>query len=171
MEDKSAIFKSQAMQIKQAIWQIPAILALSVVLGLGVNHFRAGGIALVREGNQKPAMPSAPGDPPDISIERAARLHQKDAAVFIDARPQSAYRAGHIQGALNVPWHKAEEMFVEVAPDIPMEKPVITYCDGASCHLSDKLAEFLSELGFEDVFVLPNGWSRWKENGLPTASS
>ncbi|MGM0452944.1 MAG: rhodanese-like domain-containing protein [Thermodesulfobacteriota bacterium] len=157
--------------MKQAIWQIPAILAFSVVLGLGVNHFRDGGIPLVRQANQQSATPSAAGDRSDISINRAARLHQEDAAVFIDARAESEYRAGHIKAALNVPWHKAEEMFVEIAPDIPREKPVITYCDGASCNSSDKLAEFLTDLGFEQVFVLPNGWSRWQEKGLPTASS
>lgn len=157
--------------MKPAVWQIPAILALSVVLGTGANLVRPEGIAFFPDRQHQQMEPAAEEAGQAISLERAARLYREDDAVFIDARPRSAYRAGHIRGAFNIPWHDAEEVFFEVAPEIPMEKPVITYCDGPACNLSHKLAEFLSELGFSKVYVLPNGWSRWKNKELPTASS
>ena len=157
--------------MKQALWQIPAILVLSAVLALGANLVRPGGIALFPDSQQQAAGPAGEKTGRAISLERAARLYRQDAAVFIDARPRSAYRAGHIRGAFNIPWHDAEDVFFEVAPEIPEDTPVITYCDGPACNLSDKLADFLSELGFSPVYVLPDGWSRWKNKDLPTASS
>jgi len=46
---------------------------------------------------------------------------------------------------------------------------IIAYCDGEACHLAPDLAEFLFFNGFDHVFYLKNGWSLWKEGGLPTA--
>jgi 3-mercaptopyruvate sulfurtransferase SseA len=44
---------------------------------------------------------------------------------------------------------------------------VITYCDGESCNLSHELAVFLQDMGVEQVRMLFNGWTVWREAGLP----
>ena len=47
------------------------------------------------------------------------------------------------------------------------ESAVITYCDGETCELSMELAVFLRNAGYKNVKVLSNGWTVWKQNGLP----
>jgi rhodanese-related sulfurtransferase len=44
---------------------------------------------------------------------------------------------------------------------------IITYCDGPNCHLAPELAEFLFFNGFDHVFYLENGWTRWRDHGYP----
>jgi rhodanese-related sulfurtransferase len=51
--------------------------------------------------------------------------------------------------------------------DAPM---IITYCDGEHCDLSVELALYLKKMAFENVRVLVNGWTVWKQAGLPTES-
>jgi len=157
------------MVLKPVLWQVPAILLASIVLGLGVNHFRPGGLELARDWRTVAVAEKTAQGLPVISLDDAAQLHRESQAVFIDARPQAAYAEGHIRGAVSLPWHRAEEQFIDVLPDIPTEQTVITYCDGVSCELSDHLAEFLVDLGYTNVHILPDGWGRWKEKGLPTA--
>lgn len=155
--------------MKNAIWQLPAILILSAVLGLSVNFFRSDGIALVRHYSKDVLEQKVAEGLKTIPLEEAARLYRNRQAVFIDARPQALYAEGHIKGAVNLPWQRAEELFIDVLTPIPPEKQVITYCDGVSCDLSENLAKFLTDLGYTDVYVLPDGWSRWKGKGLPTS--
>ena len=51
--------------------------------------------------------------------------------------------------------------------DVSEERAVITYCDGETCELSMELAVFLRNAGYKNVKVLSNGWSVWKQDGLP----
>jgi rhodanese-related sulfurtransferase len=103
-----------------------------------------------------------------VSLDRARELFERDAGLFVDARPPGQYANGHIRGALNVPWQAVDRYFMEAADRLDGADAIVTYCDGESCDLSHELALFLKDMGFEDVRVLVNGWTVWKEAGLPT---
>jgi len=111
------------------------------------------------------------GDTMAIPLEDAATLFETDGAVFIDARTPAEYDQGHIQGAVNLPWHAVDDYFETVIMTLDPEAMFITYCDGETCSLSHDLALFLKNLGFTRVKVLVNGWTLWKENQLPTNTS
>jgi rhodanese-related sulfurtransferase len=102
-----------------------------------------------------------------IGLEEARRDFEKGTALFADARSQSAYRAGHIPGAINLDpegfddW--SGDFFAKVSPD----QRIITYCEGERCSLSLELAEKLTWMGYEKVFLLKNGWGKWKAHQLP----
>ena len=102
-----------------------------------------------------------------ISIGDAQKLFADKKAVFIDARSAEEFKAGHILGALSLPWNDFNKLFNSAAPEIPQDKPIIAYCDGESCGLSKELALALKDLGYADVRVLINGWSVWVQQGLP----
>jgi len=106
----------------------------------------------------------------DISIEEAVRLFEKGAALFVDARSEVDYRAGHIAGAVNIPELDFENHIGSFLEKTAAETVLITYCEGDTCTLSKSLAEKLSLAGFENVFHLKNGWGQWKERGLPIDS-
>ena len=54
-----------------------------------------------------------------------------------------------------------------LAKDLKPTDRIITYCDGETCNLSHDLALFLTEMGFQDVKVLVNGWTVWLDNNQP----
>jgi rhodanese-related sulfurtransferase len=106
----------------------------------------------------------------DMPIEEAIRLFEEGAALFVDARSEADYRAGHIKGAVNIPELDFENYIGSFLEKTTANTVLITYCEGNACTLSKSLAEKLSLAGFEKVFHLQNGWGQWKERGLPTAS-
>ncbi len=160
--------KSGPAAIRRAIWQVPALMVLSALLAVGVNHWRSDGIALVGDWSVDARFADAAGDSLVVPLEHAGELFKDEAALFLDARPQDQYAQGHIRGALSLPWQEVERYFAEIADRLPDDKTIITYCDGETCDLSHELALFLKEMGFADVRVLVNGWTVWQRAGLPT---
>lgn len=145
------------------------ILALASVLGLLGNEVRRQRLPWIdhRLPQDQPARSSLP-EGLAISLEEAAALFWVSGAVFIDARSEEAFRAGHIAGARNLPWQDFENRFQETMEDVPFDSILITYCDGDTCTLSKDLALALLGKGYLFVRVLANGWTLWKEANLPT---
>jgi 3-mercaptopyruvate sulfurtransferase SseA len=153
---------------KQSLWQMPAIIALACLIGLAVNQVRPDGVALVGDWSQDARFSDAAGDSLVVSLETAEQLFRQERALFVDARSQREYGAGHIRGALSIPWQEKDRYFIEAVDRMEGPHTIITYCDGEACDLSHELAIFLKEMGFENVRVLVNGWTIWQQAGLPT---
>ncbi len=151
----------------KALWQIPTILLITLCFALGYNQIRANTLPLFCPWSENISGNTFSEYVSTVSVDEAAALFNNNNVIFIDARPESIYNQGHIQGALCLPWHQAEEKCFEVIENLPPEKNIITYCDGATCDLCDKLAVFLCDLGFEKVRALVNGWTAWNHNNLP----
>ena len=160
---------------KNKIWietlrQSLFIILISVSVALAVNYFRPGGIDIVSDWSIEARLKTADGDPMFISLEEARNLFELQEATFIDARPESQYREGHIRGALSLPWQRVNDYFIEIFEQIDPNKTIITYCDGETCELSHELTIFLKDMGFNNSRVLINGWSLWVKAGLPVAT-
>ena len=156
-----------SISFQQSLRQIPAFIALAVIIAVGVNHWRSDGIPLVGDWSMEARFSDAAGESLVISLEQAEQLFKQGAVVFLDARPESQYAEGRIQGALNFPWQEADRYFAETAARLEGPKMIVTYCDGEDCDLSHELALFLKDMGFENVRVLVNGLTVWREAGLP----
>ena len=161
------MIKSFSISFQQSLWQVPALIALAVVIALGVNHWRSDGMPLVGDWSVEARFTDAAGESLIISLDQAEQLFKEDAAVFLDARPASQYAEERIQGAINFPWQEADRYFAETAARLEGSKMIVTYCDGEDCDLSHELAIFLKDMGFENVRVLVNGLTVWREAGLP----
>lgn len=153
--------------MKRSYPEALVICLAAAALGLIVNGLRPDGLPLFpREAPRSIAVD--PQNPRQIPIEEAiARFKQGD-ALFADARSPADYAAGHIAGAVNLPAQTPDAWMPRVFAEVPPDRTVITYCSGSRCILSEKLAEILAEAGFENVFHLEDGWTRWTERGLPT---
>jgi rhodanese-related sulfurtransferase len=103
-----------------------------------------------------------------IPLDEAQRLFSSGRAVFLDARGPRDYEEGHILGAKNLPWQAFDEYADRVLEDVAPDAPIIAYCDGENCELSEELTKALVALGYERAKVLVNGWTRWVQAGLPT---
>ena len=85
--------------------------------------------------------------------------------VLLDARPGSDYLAGHITGAVSVPFYRVDE----AAPWLPEDAWLVAYC-GCPHELSGQVADSLEGLGFEQTAVLDEGWFQWLVAGHPTTA-
>ena len=151
----------------QSVWQCMAMFILAVVFGFTINQFRDSRLPLFEGWSMEARLMSPSGDRLDISLVEAKNLFFQKAAIMIDARPNGDYEQGHIKGALSLPWHEVDQRFMEVTKDISVNTPIITYCDGETCELSYHLANFLLDLGFTNVRILVNGWTKWQNADLP----
>lgn len=62
--------------------------------------------------------------PARIKPEEVRELLKKNKAVLVDVRPEASYKAGHIKGALNIPFSEIRER----AKELPRHKMIATYC-------------------------------------------
>ena len=152
---------------RQVLWQIPAILIVVGIAAFSVNALRKEPLSLVGDWSVDARMTTISGERLDILIDDAAQLFRKKAAVFMDARSAADYGRGHIRGALNLPWQDVDRLFLTVTAEFSPDTLIVTYCDGETCNLSHDLAVFLRDMGFKNVKVLVNGWTLWKQAGLP----
>ncbi|MGV8074216.1 MAG: rhodanese-like domain-containing protein [Syntrophobacteraceae bacterium] len=153
----------------QAILQSGAIFFIAAVFGLTVNHVRSSRLALIADWSPKAQSASShSGENLHIPLEEAEVLYFSQQAVFIDARSEEFYRMGHVQGARNLPWNSFDSKFAETMLGVSLDTPLITYCDGEGCGISNELALALIDKGFTNVHVLVNGWSVWQQANLPT---
>ncbi len=155
---------------RRVLGESAAIILVAAILGLAVNQVRSDRLALVGDWSPQAQLTTDSGDTLMIPLEEAEALFHAKAAVFLDARSRDFYAEGHIQGALHLPPEELDLRMAEVLADLPLETAFIAYCDGETCNLSKDLAFALMERGYVNVRVLVNGWTLWKESGLPVVA-
>ena len=142
-----------------------------------------------------PVTPTTPATPTPTPTATPAPLlvdakwlneHLNDATlIIIDGRPSTAYDAGHIKGAINLPVTMFNEATPAVTPaDITLLMPaanltnmfgqagvsdkaqIVVYGDSID-YLGCRLFWMLESLGHSDVHVLDGGLNKWKSLGNP----
>jgi rhodanese-related sulfurtransferase len=142
------------------------IIGVSVGLALAFNAARPDRLPLVQDPEVAAQIAVQRGE---ISLADAILLFQSGQAVFVDARDAEEFALGHIEGALSLDPLSFGQHFPALREQVE-GMTVVTYCDGELCELSHELAEQLKSMGLQDVRVLKNGWTLWRDQGLPTAT-
>jgi rhodanese-related sulfurtransferase len=166
--DRELTPAEKRIPFRKALWQASVLVFLALVLGVGTNQWRGDSLPLIGDWSMEARFTDASGNSLTISLDESVRLFESGDVLFLDARPESRYAEGHIDGALNLPWQDLDRYFMDVIDRLDGQEAIITYCDGEDCDLSHELALFLNEMGFENVYVLINGWTVWREAELPT---
>ena len=113
-----------------------------------------------------PAVPDS-RDPVEIHTADVHRFHAAGAALFIDAREAGEYAAGHIAGAISIPFDEAFKN-PKLASDVDAKgRPIIVYCSGGDCEASKNLAYQLLDAGKKKVLVFTDGMPAWESAGYP----
>jgi rhodanese-related sulfurtransferase len=110
----------------------------------------------------------AQGNVPRISIQELKKMMDAGKPVtIIDAQPKDVYKAGHIKGAISIPWKS--QIALEDVFKLPTDRPVVTYCDcGPGESDSADVASQLLQMGYDDVKVLGDPSIKgWKAAGYP----
>ena len=94
----------------------------------------------------------------------------QELVVFIDARNEEDYQAGHIPGAYLFNHLRAVNYLAVVLPVCQIAQQIVVYCRGGSCTDSEFAALTLRRdagVPNEKLFVYPGGIAEWTTNGLP----
>ncbi|MBE0673741.1 MAG: rhodanese-like domain-containing protein [Bacteroidales bacterium] len=83
-------------------------------------------------------------------------------AIPVDVRLKFEYRRGHIEKAVHLPKKKDLDAF---AMTTPKHRPLYVYCTTET--RARQAAQLLIDKGFEKVFVIEGGISKWKAYKLP----
>lgn len=100
-----------------------------------------------------------------ITVLRATQLINHSNALIVDVREPSAYSAGHLREAKNVPLKELSNRLGDLAKH--KSKAVIAVCQSGS--QSAKAASQLRKAGFEQAFSLEGGMNAWLAQGMPIA--
>lgn len=89
--------------------------------------------------------------------------------VFVDARDEAQYAAGHIPGAWQFHHYRAETQLPLVLPACLNALRVAVYCRGGDCEDSAFAALMLRDAGVPagNIYVYPGGITEWKAREMP----
>jgi len=83
--------------------------------------------------------------------------------VLVDARPRIAFDAGHIPGAVCLPFKSLQGEIKAFMAAHPPATPLAIYCANANCGTSSQLATALTHTyKYKDVRYLPGGYQEWR---------
>jgi rhodanese-related sulfurtransferase len=94
----------------------------------------------------------------------------QDWVIFIDARDEDHYRAGHIPGAYHFDRFQPQNHLTNVVQPCLTAQQIVFYCNGGDCDDSEHAAITLRDsIGIpkEKVFVYGGGFTEWTNSGLP----
>ncbi len=148
--------------ILRILWQSTVLLVLSVVAGALVWKFHphAPELYLTHEA-------AAPGE---ITVEEARARMAAGPVLWLDARHEREFQAGHIPGALLLNPYDWENLLIAAFPAITEAAegtPLIIYCDGQQCEASRTVRDLLRQtpLGDRELLILRGGWPAWQSGG------
>jgi len=105
--------------------------------------------------------------------EVAALFHSPDFAaqkvVFVDARNDQHYQAGHVPGAWQFDHYHPAQHIAAVLPACLLAEKVVVYCTGGNCEDSEFAARMLtqSSVPAQKLFIYPGGITEWQTRGQP----
>lgn len=110
------------------------------------------------EGEQVPLAPA----------EVAYNWHARREARFADARGEGQYDRAHVTGAV---WSPAPDGRADgPVSEWPKADRIVCYC-GCPHHLSSIRASSLVAAGYEEVYVIDEGFFEWRDRGYPVSGS
>jgi phage shock protein E len=128
----------------------------------------AAAVSIADQAGQTPSQPapapaaasaSLPLISPQALLERQAR---GDASLFVlDVRTPKEYAAGHVPGAVNIPYDQVASQLAE----IPKDKEVVLYCH--SGRRAGLAAEVLEANGYTKLEHLQGDMQAWVNDGRP----
>ena len=95
--------------------------------------------------------------------------HEQDSIIFVDARDDEHYQAGHIPGAFQFDHYHPDKYLSVIVPACQSAQKIIVYCNGGECEDSEFTAVTLVQIGIpsEKVFVFAGGIKEWEAKKLP----
>ncbi len=152
---------SRRRRFYMSLAQSGLLISIAVVTGTAYHYLDDSGflaqpdtIAAIQEAHISNFMPK-------YSVAKTHRL-LRDGTVFVDARFQRDFDAGHIEGAINIPPNATVAQRQDALAGISKEARIVTYCQSVSCPYAARVSEALMQDGFYRVGLFRGGWEEWQ---------
>lgn len=101
--------------------------------------------------------------PEEISVQTLmTRLASDQAPLVVDVRSAEEFAAGHIPGAINIPFREVPERLDELQA---ITTDIVVYCEiGVRAAIAELTLE---QAGFEQILTLEGDIQAWRQAGLP----
>lgn len=106
----------------------------------------------------------APAQTQDVNAEKFQADAKAANVQVLDVRTAGEYQNGHIKNSLQADWLQ-QEQFKERIQYLDKTRPVLVYC--ASGGRSGLAAQWLAQIGFQQVENLKGGFTQWKLENKP----
>lgn len=113
-------------------------------------------VAAQTAGQQQPVRQPIP-----LSIGRVAKNIGKPGVYIFDCNPPEIYEQSHIKGSI----HANVEGWMDLLPKDKKNSFLILYCINRMCNISYEASLKLIEMGYENVYLMPDGIQGWVSNG------
>jgi rhodanese-related sulfurtransferase len=144
------------------LWQMAALVASALVLGLGSNFFSRDRLPLLRP------LPKAADTAPafgEVDADFVLQAGRAPDTLLLDARIGAAYGLGHIPGALSLPLGEFVAAFPGLEPRLRQARLLVVYCSAATCSDSRDLAARLWARGLKSILLYTGGMEDWTGKG------
>ncbi len=145
------------VKLRQLSWfDYVLMMGLSLILSLVVNIYNDNRIPLIHGWGDKNLIP-------EIALNQAQEMYQKNQAIFVDARKSAFYSQQHIKDATNLPvilFDLMYPMFHFMVAQEGKDKTLIVYGGTFSRRMDLDLARLLKHKGLEHVVVLKD-YTSW----------
>lgn len=178
------------MRAVNSLLKDTALLTIAgIVLGLGANAVSPRGLSLRRDYFAKPSAAEASRPPAGTAAaaptgaETAVASASHDAVsgwfhdpgritgriLFVDARSEAHFNAGHIPGARLFDHYRPENTVADVLAAATLAERIVVYCRGGDCEDSELAAAHLIALGIpaSKLVVYRAGFTEWQRRGMP----
>ena len=148
--------------IARILLQSLLLLALAVVAGALVYRFHPNRPELY--------LTHEAAGPDEITVAQAKARAAAGPVLWLDARHEPEFKAGHIPGALLLNEYDWENLLIAAFPAITEAAegtPLVIYCDGQQCAASRAVRDKLRQtpLGDRELLILRGGWPAWQAAG------
>ena len=140
--------------------EIGAIFITAVCLGFAYNSASPLGIGKTSGPTGQPAEAAAAAV--SIPWSEVKPLLAKGQIILVDARDAHSYKAGHIPGAVSLPFATLRDTIDSFMAGAPKTMPLVIYCASIQCGLAHSEAVALRQrFGYSDVREMPGGYAEW----------
>jgi rhodanese-related sulfurtransferase len=109
-----------------------------------------------------------------VDLERAVEMFQdlrteNGTYVFVDARADEPYTAGHIPGAVQCDYYRIDYYFPDVMQVAANAEKIVVYCNGGDCEDSLYVCGELlkADIPRAHILLFKGGWQEWTKGGMP----
>lgn len=144
-----------------------ALVTLGSVLGLAANLVSPRRIPWVEDWGHYIEALAYKENIPLAGLSQTRALIEEGRHIVFDARPAADYDAGHIPGALPLPYEEFDLQFEPYAGILTPQQAILSYCSGVECDDALLLLVQLRGLGFTNVVLFAGGWEEWSREEAP----
>jgi len=139
---------------------VAAAVGLSLNATLVMNAFMGRNVVV----KQPPVVASVQQYPQPVDFDELDTLLAAGQQL-VDARDRHLYADAHLPGAISLPLGEFDQNLEIFMTQVPLDTPLILYCNGFGCPDSFDLGVRLIAAGYLHVQVYEGGFPEWRDRG------